>query len=385
VGVPALVTIQYHASVPSSWQWNGGVQMTMPWATSLDVSYVGNHGFNRFGAFQGGTTVNLNAVDFGAAYLPQNQDPTLAATAVPGAQAYTDNLLRPFRGVSNINQNTTAFWDTYHSIQTSLNRRFRNGFAFGVNYTYGISFKGNTGLQQRLQHAADGTISIRADQAQYEALMQNLDRRPHIIKANAIWALPSVPSGLGSIVGAALNDWQLSGVLTAGSAAAYDLSYSYDHDGKNVNLTGSPDYGPRIVYVGNPGSGCSSDPYRQFNTASVTGPQYHSLGMESGRNLLRGCMDKIVDLSVTREIRVGGDRTVQFRLDAFNAFNTVVINARQGQVQYNSPTDLTVRNSQTLADGSLDPARSTPRTAGFGAATGAQTMRNLQVQIRFHF
>ena len=123
----------------------------------MDVSYVGNHGFNRLGAFQNGTTVNLNAVDIGAAYLPQNQDPTLGASAVPGASAYTTNLLRAYKGLGNINQNTTEFWDTYHSIQTTFNRRFRNGFSFGANYTYGMSFKGNTGLQQRLQHAADGT------------------------------------------------------------------------------------------------------------------------------------------------------------------------------------------------------------------------------------
>lgn len=304
---------------------------------------------------------------------------------MPGATAYTTNLLRPYRGLSTINQNTTEFWDTYHSLQTSLNRRFRDGFAFGLNYTYGISFKGNTGLQQRLQHAADGTVSIRADQAQYEELLKTLDRRPHIIKANAVWALPKVPSSLGPVVAAALNDWQLAGVLTAGSAPAYDLTYSYQNNGGNVNLTGSPDYGARVVYVGDPGSGCSDSQYAQFNAASVTGPQFGSLGMESGRNLLRGCPDKTVDLSLMRDIRLRANRSVQLRLDAFNAFNTAVINGRQNQVQYNSPTDLTLRNSQTLANGSLDPARSTPRTAGFGAATSAQTMRNLQVQVRFQF
>ena len=40
-----------------------GVQMALPWSTSLDVSYVGNHGYNLMGAFQGGSTVNLNAID----------------------------------------------------------------------------------------------------------------------------------------------------------------------------------------------------------------------------------------------------------------------------------------------------------------------------------
>jgi hypothetical protein len=270
----------------------------------------------------------------------------------------------------------------------SLNRRFRNGFSFGANYTWGISFTGNTGLQKRLQHAPDGTFSIRADQAEYEELNKTLDRRPHYLKANAVWDLPNVRangSGAARAISQVLNDWQIAGVLTAGSGTTYDLSHNYRDNGGSVNLTGSSDYGARLVYLGDPGSGCTDNQFAQFNTAAVTGPTYGSLGMESGRNLLRGCPDKTVDFALMREIRVGGDRRLEVRFDVFNAFNTVVINGRQTQVQYNSPTDLTIRNSQTLADGSLDPARSTPRTAGFGAATGAQTRRNMQVQLRLRF
>jgi hypothetical protein len=156
-------------------------------------------------------------------------------------------------------------------------------------------------------------------------------------------------------------------------------------NGANVNLTGSPDYGARVVYIGDPGSGCTGNQYAQFNTAAVTGPTYGSLGLESGRNVLRGCPDKTVDLAVMREIRMSGARRLQLRLDVFNAFNSVVITGRQTQIQFVSPTDLTIRNSQTRADGSIDPVRLTPRTAGFGAATSAQAMRNVQVQIRFAF
>ena len=395
VGVPALIVMQYDAKVPSSWQWQGGVQMALPWAMALDVSYVGNHGFNRLRAFQGGANgaIDLNAIDIGAAYLAKNQDPTIAASAVPGATAYTPNILRPYRGLSNVNQQVTQFWDEYHSIQMSLNRRTRNGLAFGTNYTLGLSLKGNTGLQERLQHAADGTISVRADQADYETLNENLALQRHVIKSYVVWDLPSVPSGFGAVGRALLNDWQISSVLTAGSAynaanqtnGRYDLTYSYQANGASVNLTGSPDYGARIKYVGDPGVGCSDNQYAQFNTKAVTGPTYNSLGLESGRFLLGGCTDKTVDIAVARNIKLGGNRNLQFRLDVFNLFNIVVINDRNRNVNFQSPTDLTILNSQTLADGSNDPARLTPRTAGFGAATGAQPMRNMQLQIRFGF
>jgi hypothetical protein len=399
VGVPALIDFQYDAKLPSSWQWQGGVQIALPWNAALDVSYVGNHGFNRLRAFQGGTNgaIDLNAVDIGAAYLAKNQDLTLGTSSVPGATAYTSNLLRAFRGLASINEQQTKFWDEYHSIQMSLNRRFSQGLAFGTNYTLGLSLKGNTGLQQRLQHAADGTISLRSDQAEYEKLNENLALQRHVIKSYAVWDLPNAPESFGTVGRHLLNDWQISGVLTAGSAfqpavgtnnqtnGRYDLTYTYQNNGAAVNLTGSPDYAARIVYVGDPGSGCSDNQYAQFNTKAVTGPQYFSTGLESGRNILGGCPDHTVDLAVARNIRLGGNRNLQFRLDIFNAFNFVIINDRERNIIYRSPTDLTIVNSQTLADGSNDPARLTPRTAGFGAATGAQPLRNMQLQIRFGF
>jgi hypothetical protein len=258
----------------------------------------------------------------------------------------------------------------------------------------GLSLTGNTGLQSRYEHGADGSIRLRADQTEYEKLNEDLALQRHVIKAYASWQLPNAPSGLGRVGEYVLNDWQLSGVLTAGSAAhvnndqpggRYDITYNYENFGTNTNLTGSPDYAARIVFLGDAGSGCSDDQYRQFDTASITGPTYGSVGLESGRNILGGCPDKTIDLAIARHIRLGGTRTLQVRFDAFNAFNVAVINNRQRNVTYRSPTDLTITNSQTRADGSIDPARLTPRNAGFGAATGAQAMRTVQLMVRFGF
>ncbi len=383
--VATLITFQYKAQVPASWQWQVGVQKSLPWAMVADVTYVGNHGYNRLGAFQGGQRQNLNAVDIGAAYLAENQDPTLAASTVPGATAYTSNLLRPFRGFAGIEENQTDFYDTYHSLQFNVNRRFRGGFSFGANYTYGISLKGNTGLNKRFQHAPDGTISLRADQAAYEKLNQTLDARPHLLKANGVWNSPGI-LGMGAVVRELTRDWQLSAVLTAGSGGAYDLGYSYQNNGGNVNITGSPDWGGRVTYLDGLGSGCSDSQYAQFNFAAMAPPTYGSVGMESGRNTLRGCFNKNLDMSVVRRIRVGSEKyRLELRADVFNATNAVVINGRSTSAQFNNPTSLTLVNSQYNADGSLNQSRLTPRNAGFGAATSAATLRNIQLQLRFQF
>ena len=382
--VPQLVTFQYDAKVPASWQWQLGVQMSLPWASSLDVSYVGNRGVNRL------TNVNLNAVDIGAAYLPQNQDTTKPApSTVPGANAYVQNLLRGYNGLAAITQQTSAFYDIYHSIQSSFQRRFQNGFSFGANYTLGLVLEGNNGLTQRLQHNPDGSVQLRSDQGQYEELFKQLNLQRHLVKLNAVWDLPDLAtSGAGAAkktLGYIVNDWQLSGIFTGNSGSRYDLGYSFQTNGSNVNMTGSPDVGARIVYVGDPGSGCSDDQYRQFNVTAVTAPTYGSVGLESGRNIMIGCPNKIVDLALARTIRLGGSRQLQFRIDAFNAFNTVIYTGRNSTINWETPTNLTVRNSQTLPDGSLNPARLLPRNAGFGAANAAATMRNFQGMIRFQF
>ena len=45
----------------------------------------------------------------------------------------------------------------------------------------------------------------------------------------------------------------------------------------------------------------------------------------------------------------------------------------------------TIRNSQYLADGSLDPDRLTPQTGGFGSVSSAGGMRTIRATVRFSF
>src|SRR4030095_376565 len=48
---PSGMTVVYSdAKLPPSLQWNAGVQMTLPFSSSLDVSYVGSHAYNILGS-----------------------------------------------------------------------------------------------------------------------------------------------------------------------------------------------------------------------------------------------------------------------------------------------------------------------------------------------
>ena len=401
---PTMYTFQYDAKVPTSVQWQAGIQKSLPGAMVGEVMYVGNHGYNRMGGFQAGSRQLLNAADIGTAYLPQYQDPTLGTSSIPGASALPGNLLRPYPGLGPIEMNATKFWDTYHSLQLSMNRRFTRGLAFGASYTHGFSLKGNTGLNQRLQHAADGTISLRSDEAAYEKLMEDLHAQPHYFKGNAVWNVPGI-KGSNAVVRHLTNDWQVSGVLTYASGQAYQPNYTYTSGGANVNITGSPDWAGRmaILDANALGSGCSDNQYQQFNASAIAPPSYGSTSMESGRNFLRYCPTKQLDFSLVRRIRfVGGEKyRLELRADVFNATNAVQINSVVGANVtgtgtaptggstsngiYANPTSKALTNNQYNADGTLNPTRLIPKNAGFGAANGALNMRNIQLQLRLQF
>ncbi len=388
---PTLTLYNYNSKLPSSFQYNLGAQTVLPWSSSLDVSWVGADNYNNIaygpiGTPTGQLPMDLNAPDVGTAYLPQYQDPTLGTSSVPGATALTTNLLRPYRGLASITTSWPRFYSHYDSIQTAFNRRYQHGVLLGFNYTLGLRNAGNMLSPPHLVHLPDGSFQFASYQGQLDSLISNDGLRRNTIKAYGVWQLPLL-HGVAKPLAAVANGWQLAGALTAGNGPTYDATYSYNANGANVNITGSPSYAGRIRVVGNPGSGCSGNAYQEFNTAAFVGPTYGSQGNESGSSLLHGCFDHTVNLSISRYFRLGSEkRQLQIRADAYNIFNAVVINAVQSNLVLASPSSpSTILNNQYNADGSLNQARATAATAGFGAATAAQAMRSLQLQARFIF
>jgi hypothetical protein len=330
--------------------------------------------------------MDLNAPDLGTAYLPKNQDPTLGSSAVPGATSLTTNLLRPYRGLGSITASWPYAYNRYDSIQTTFNRQYRNGLTLGGNYTLGLRNVGNMLSPPHFDHLADGTLKFSDVQPQLDSVLHDNGTRRHVLKTFGVYQVPKVNLG-GRVVGLLASSWQVSGAFTAGTGPAFDATYTYNSSGPNVNITGSPSYAGRIKLVGDPGSGCSGSQYKEFNTAAFAGPGYNSIGNESGSYLMRGCFDHQANLSISRYFSLGSERRrLQLRADAYNVLNNVINNAFQANMVLASPASpTTISNNQYNADGTLNPARLTPATAGFGAATGAMPMRTIQVQARFYF
>jgi len=328
-------------------------------------------------------------VDIGSAFDPSKQDPTSTPSATAGASslaALFPDLVRGYTGYTSIAMRNYNGWRSYHALQFSINRRFRNGVAFGFNDA--ITLQDIAKVAPRYNHDASGQPVLRDDQGVAQDLLQDQLDPKHVMKATALWTLPTIKSASGArqVLAWIVNDWQLSGVWTAATGTPYSATFTYQNGGNNVNLTGSPDFGARIRIVGDAGGGCSSNQYAQFTASSFQGPLVGSTGLESSNNYLKGCFASALDLSLQREISLGASRRLQFRVDAFNAPNQALITARITSMTLNNPNDpVTIVNNQFNADGSLNQTRVKPQNAGFGAVSAYQNPRTVQGYIRFKF
>ncbi len=349
---------------PKVYAWNVGVQHKVWKAITLDVAYVGSSSQDLLRKEQ------INAVPYGAKFLPQNQDPTRAPSSTPGATALPDDLLRPYRGYGNINYWLYDSFSNYHALQTSINRRFDNGFMFSAFYVWSKAMSISDG------DGSNGRPNVSADEVRRADYSYSQFDRPHSFAINFIYQTPKVARGA---LGVLANDWQISGIYRYTSGRPYAINFSIPGIGA-ANLTGSDgNQNARVVVTCDPGKGSSGDPYRQINTSCFAPPKPGSDGTESARYFVHGPPINNVDLSLSKNFLVGKTVKLEVRLDAFNALNHTQFNGVNNSVSFASLTNPTVTNLPFDASGNL------VRNNGFGSINGVAPPRILQLVTRLTF
>ena len=292
------------------------------------------------------------------------------------------DFLRPYRGFGDIIQITPTEYADYKSFQASVTRRFSRGVSFNVNYTLGKAMgTSSTDFPAGNNTYTPNVIGMprtdsEANQRAANYMPLSTDRR-HTLVSSFVWQLPN--ANVNPLLAGVIHDWQVSGSARASSGQPYTVTYNipgispYTITGTQRNESG------RIVIVGDPGSGYSSDPYQQFNPAAFTTPKPASLGLESGTNYLSYQPLYVLDLSVARFVKMGPNRRLEVRIDAFNAFNTFTITGVNNILQVRSLTDSTPTNLSRDASGTL------VNPTGFGAVTAVAPARQIQLMARFHF
>ena len=342
---------------PSSYNWSLGLRRELGWGTSMDATYAGSVGRNLEMYY------NLNPVPDGAKFDPANRDPgSTSATAV-----LPDNFLRPYAGLGAIRVRGNSGTSDYHSLQVQVNRRYIHGVQFGGAYTLARA--------RGLADEDPGNLSITLDRPRDYFYSELAQSNRHSLVINYSWDISQQRfsnRGLHYL----LDGWQLSGenAFVSGDWAPVILTTvdNFDFTGGDGGTGGDLGGGLRSVrpdMVCDPMANTGSPLTGWFDTACFKRPSGRGDYGDAPRNAVRRPGIKNWNLALFKNFRLGGRRSFQYRLEAYNVLNNVQF----------SDVDRTARFD----------AAGTQVNANFGTAIGianpTRPPRVIQMSVRFSF
>jgi hypothetical protein len=269
---------------PYRHQWSFGVQRELIGSMLVDVSYLGSNGVHL------PLRYNINQPDPG-----------------PGSI----QARRPYPQWSSVTWLDNVGTSSYNALTVRLERRYANGLTFLSSFAYSKAL--DTGTT-----ASSGTRPQNPRDLRAEWGPATFDAKFRYV-GSGVWELPfgrgrrwltDAAKWLDGVAGG----WELTGIVTLQSGSPFNITTSRD-----LSNTGGAN---RPFVVGDPNID-NPTIERWFNTAAfsnlVPGGGY-SYG-DAGRNILRGPGFQNFDLGLFKNFRLTERFGLQFRAEAFNAFN----------------------------------------------------------------
>jgi hypothetical protein len=345
--------------------YNLGVTHALGPNLSLEVEYVGNHGYRLL------SFADINQAQLGSSFCTNSLTAAQAADAC-GPHAATDGGLasqesRPFYSkfpyLGFINQVSNRDYSNYNSLQVSLTKRMSHGLLFNVGYTYAHGL--DNGSLNRFGLNPENSNNLAGEYAS-----SDFDVR-HRLTATATYNIPGI-KGFGQL----LEGWQINTIVTLASAQPWQTFDSVDNfsgTGENADrwdifgnssdfpsgknsfpyCSGFGNVGGVVTTTGvtcgyatpyNPGSNaapfssaagiakCAADApsaanlaaagcYVSFNGNSVILPPANGTYGNIGRNIFRDQGFKNWDMSIFKNFTIKERYGVQARWEVFNVLN----------------------------------------------------------------
>src|SRR5436309_1215237 len=310
--------------LPPVYKFTITVRRQWPGSMVLDVGYVGTqtrHGLARR---------PFNEPGFGAAWLPQNQDPTrsVTATMVLGDNALPVDLYRPYPGYVGVGVavaqsglgaggclSTYGSSANYNALQLGLNRRVARTLMFGLTYTWSKAMGTDTDYQ---------FVGNPLDHRKADYGLLTLDRTQDLV-FNYSYNLPSVSRKVSLLDNPAarliLDHWQVTGItsfvsgapVAVGSTAVNQASaiggYAVQGIGGatlNRRITGNEGWSPRPVLSCDPNLAKGERTLSAFiNTSCFHPAAVGSTGMDSAIRPIRGPGLENWDMSIFKNFPFG--------------------------------------------------------------------------------
>jgi Carboxypeptidase regulatory-like domain len=316
-------------------QWNTSLQRELTSNISVEVAYTGSK-ITRVGLPD--TNLNQLTVDQlaeGPALLQRVPNPyfgsiprssSLGDPTIPRAQ-----LLKPYPQYTTVSLYRNNVGTTlYHGFYTKLEQRFTGGLSYLVSYT-------RSKLMDDASSVFDASI-LTGPVANFpvaDSFNRGLERDystgdiPHVFVSSAMWDIPfgvsrrSRPSG---VLGALVNDWTLTGVLTLQSGTPLAIAQTTNNNAfagfgtQRPNLIGDPTL---------PAGERSTS--RWFNTGAFAAAPQFAIG-SSSRNPVRGPSYRNLDLALMRRVPLAAGKALELRGEIFNVTNTPAFGAPNATV-----------------------------------------------------
>jgi hypothetical protein len=339
---------------PRYQNWNVGVQYAMTRTITIGAAYAGSQGDFLDGSGRGYWSNQLDPryLVLGN-LLTQQATPANVAAAqalVPDVRVPYANfsgtigqMLRPFPQYSavtdvydNVNQSR------YNSLQLTLEQRRTAGLTFNVNYTFS-RIEDNLSARTGYNFDQDWAVGV--------------NDQPHIFNAIAVYDLPfggeGQPGNDNAVVRALVQGWQVSSItqFRSGRPIGSILGACNLPNAGTCYADFNPAFSGPVRINGDWGDGdvLGANPPAYIDRTAFVSAAPFTYG-DTPRTLahdLRNPSSFNQDLSIQRDIPVGGETKLRVGIEIFNLFNTVVFgginnnitNANFGRVstQTNSP------------------------------------------------
>lgn len=364
------------AATPYSLQFNVSVGQELWNGAAVEVGYVGNRARKQI------THYDLNQV------LPQNQ---LAAAFAADANAV--NALRQFRNYGSIYQFERNGRADYNSMQVLFRTKFLKNSQLQAAYTFSKS-KADFGLSDS-SGTTSGFAVLDGNNRDLDFAESDINR-PHIFVANMIYNLPTF-NGSNGFVKTLLGGWEIATILQIASGTSLTPT---------INATGIQGVGLPVAFqAGLTGTGtgvANQRPLRVegvpctiengggrlINPAAFTLVGYRIGQTTPQKSTCLGAPIKNVDFSFYKNFTpswltnsfFGEAAKIQFRMEFFNAFNTV---------QYGGLPTLFYNGTVQCGGAPCSPTNNTITSAGvdgtFGVAGSTRGAREIQYALKLNF
>lgn len=232
-----------------------------------------------------------------------------AAVYTPGATSSDTDERRPFYPyfgqMTLVEPGGTS---SYNAFQLTVERRFQRGFTLLGNYTFAKSIDESSANKQTGQTVTD-PYNLAFDRGVSDF------NQPQVATISGLWDLPLKPAS--RMAKTIIAGWQLSGIATLRSGEPFSIYSGVDNSFSGIGSDRADLIGDPFI-SGSRSRGAEVAEY--LNPAAFTVNAVGTFG-DTGRNRFYGPGFASVDLALEKIFHPVERLAVQFRAEAFNAFN----------------------------------------------------------------